>query len=233
MRCYLTMEPGLQDTTLAELDAQLRGFIAHAHFPCVGAKSASATGGLRTIAARDIRSGWSDLEIHRDLAVWVNLHPAQQRELSSLAVIFAEPRHLTELQFEQAMWQRLQSLADKDAWLGNSYDPSVSPRPDEAEFAVSLASKAFFIVGLHPGATRPARRFAYPTLIFNLHAQFERLREQQLYERMRERIIQRDIALAGSANPMLAQHGERSAARQYSGRAVSEAWVCPFRDPRT
>ena len=119
MRRYLTMELGLQETSSAELDAQLRGFIAHAHFPCLGAKSASATGGLRIIAARDIRSGWSDLEIHRELEVWVNLHSAQQRGLCSLAVIFVEPRLLTELQFEQAMWQRLQSLADQDERRGH------------------------------------------------------------------------------------------------------------------
>jgi hypothetical protein len=28
---------------------------------------------------------------------------------------------------------------------------------------------------------------------------------------------------------MLAQHGERSAARQFSGRAVPDDWVCPYR----
>ena len=226
------MEFGLQEISSAELDSELRAFIGSAQFPCVGAKSACATGGLRVIAARDISSGWNDLEIYRELAAWVELHAAQRMGLCSLAVIFREARHLSELQFEQAMWERLQSLADKDASHGGEYDYSVSPRPDDADFAVSFAGKAFFIVGLHPGATRPARRFAYPTMIFNLHAQFVRLRELQLYEPMRAQIIKRDIALAGSANPMLAGHGERSAARQYSGRAVSETWVCPFRDPR-
>jgi len=108
----------------------------------------------------------------------------------------------------------------------------VSPDPEDANFAVSFAGQAFFIVGLHPGATRPARRFAYPTIIFNLHAQFVELRKQGRYERMREQIIKRDIDLAGTVNPMLTAHGERSAARQYSGRAVSETWACPFRDPR-
>jgi FPC/CPF motif-containing protein YcgG len=68
--------------------------------------------------------------------------------------------------------------------------------------------------------------------VFNLHDQFERLREEGRYERMRERIIERDVAIAGSVNPMLARHGEASEARQYSGRKVSENWTCPFRDPR-
>ena len=40
----------------------------------------------------------------------------------------------------------------------------------------SLSGTAFFVVGLHPNASRPARQFSSPVLVFNLHAQFERLR---------------------------------------------------------
>ena len=36
--------------------------------------------------------------------------------LRSLAVVFSQPTSLTEAEFEAAMWQRLQSLADKDDW---------------------------------------------------------------------------------------------------------------------
>jgi uncharacterized protein len=85
---------------------------------------------------------------------------------------------------------------------------------------------------LHPNASRPARRFSRPALVFNLHDQFERLREEGRYDRMRERIVERDLALAGSINPMLARHGEVSEARQYSGRKVEAGWRCPFQDPR-
>jgi FPC/CPF motif-containing protein YcgG len=45
---------------------------------------------------------------------------------------------------------------------------------------------------------------------------------------MREAIMVRDEAIAGSRNPMLARHGEMSEARQYSGRAVDPQWRCPF-----
>ena len=79
---------------------------------------------------------------------------------------------------------------------------------------------------------RTARRTAYPTLVFNLHDQFEKLRESQRYERMREAILKRDAALDGEPNPMLARHGEISEAVQYSGRIVGSDWKCPFRDPR-
>jgi FPC/CPF motif-containing protein YcgG len=34
--------------------------------------------------------------------------------------------------------------------------------------------------------------------------------------------------LQGTVNPMLAEFGEQSEARQYSGRDVGEIWKCPF-----
>ncbi|MBC8051242.1 MAG: YqcI/YcgG family protein, partial [Chitinophagales bacterium] len=67
-----------------------------------------------------------------------------------------------------------------------------------------------------------------PAMVFNLHDQFEQLRSSGAYEKMRETILKRDAAVAGSINPMLSQFGETSEARQYSGRVVNENWVCPF-----
>ena len=61
-----------------------------------------------------------------------------------------------------------------------------------------------------------------------LHDQFERLRAEGRYERMRETIQARDVSWAGSVNPMLTRHGERSEAPQYSGRQVPDDWACPF-----
>ena len=81
---------------------------------------------------------------------------------------------------------------------------------------------------IYPGASRPARRFEKPVLVFNAHDQFERLRAENRYEPLRHSIIARDVAIAGSPNPMLARHGEISEARQYSGRAVGRDWRCPF-----
>ena len=58
--------------------------------------------------------------------------------------------------------------------------------------------------------------------------QFERLREQNQFERLRETVRARDYKLQGSLNPNLSNFGESSEARQYSGRAVEEGWRCPF-----
>ncbi len=211
---------------------ELRARIAEPDFPCVGAKSALARGTLKTLVCHSLTSNWDDLRIHEALMDWAEEYRADPTGLRSLAVVFSGPDDLTEAEFETLMWERIQSCADKDHWLGQRYDHRVSADPDDPHFSLSFGGEAFFVVGLHPRASRPARRFPRPTLVFNLHAQFEALREQGKYEGMRAKILDRDLALAGSINPMLARHGDASEARQYSGRAVSDEWACPFRDKR-
>lgn len=213
-------------------EEELRARIADADFPCVGAKSALARGTLKTLVCHSLASGWDDVRIHRELMGWAEEYRADPTGLRSLAVVFAAPLDLDERAFEQRMWERIQSFADKDHWLGQPYDHRVSADPDDPHFSLSFGGEAFFVVGLHPNASRPARRFPRPTLVFNLHAQFEALREEGKYERMRAKILSRDLELAGSINPMLARHGEASEARQYSGRAVDDGWRCPFSDKR-
>lgn len=211
---------------------ELVGIIGAKDFPCVGAKSALARGQLKTLACHSLESGWDDIRIHSELLDWVKAYRADPAGLRSLAIIFEGPLDLDEMAFERLMWERLQSLAHKDEWRGQPLDRKVSGDPSDPHFGLSFGGEAFFVVGLHPKASRPARRTARPTLVFNLHDQFERLRAEGLYERMRAKIIERDVALAGSANPMLERFGDASAARQYSGRAVGAEWRCPFHDPR-
>ena len=202
--------------------------VSAATFPCVGAKAALAKGTLEILSARDIASAWDDLRIHERLRHFAQEYRDEPQLFRSLAVIFEVPSQLTELQFEKLLWTRVQSLSDKDVWLGQEYDASVSSDPGNPHFSLSFGGEAFFVVGLHPNASRPARQFPYPVMVFNLHDQFEMLRERGKYEGMREKIMMRDEALAGSRNPMLARHGESSEARQYSGRAVHSDWKCPF-----
>lgn len=208
-------------------------FIREAGFPCVGAKSALSKGQMRIVVARDITSAWDDLRIYPALLAFAARYRRQPDLFQSFAVVFEGPADLDEEGFERHLWDRIQSLADKDAWLGHPWDGRVAREPDNPHFSLSFAGEAFFVVGLHPHASRPARRFSSPALVFNLHAQFEQLREAGRYEKLRSSILQRDEALAGSVNPMLARHGEVSEARQYSGRVVDEEWRCPFRPRAT
>ena len=215
-----------------ELRRTFEGHIADKGFPCVGAKSALARGTLRVLPGRDVTSGWNDMHIHDALLEWAYAYRDDPQGLRSLAVVFEGPLDLTEEEFEKHMWERIQSLADKDAWRGQPYDGTVSPDPGDPHFSLSFGGEAFFVVGLHPNASRPARRFDRPILVFNLHDQFETLRKEGRYERMRETILDRDLTLAGDLNPMLSRHGESSEARQYSGRKVDDGWQAPFKDKR-
>lgn len=210
-----------------------RDYVEDRAFPCVGAKSALATGSLNIKLCHDITSAWDDLAIHRDLLTWSREYviakdsgPARFR---SLAIVFRQSRAMSEKVFERYMWERIQSLSDKDDWLEQPYDTSVSADTDDPHFGLSFGGQAYFVVGMHPGASRPARRFERPAMVFNLHDQFVQLRESQRYERMRETILDRDKALAGDINPMLTRHGEASEAAQYSGRQVGDEWECPLR----
>lgn len=210
------------------LEAALHAHVAEQAFPCVGAKAALARGQLEVLACRSLASGWDDMRIHEHLLHFTRAYRAEPGLFRSLAVVFEGPEALGEAEFERLLWARVQSLSDKDVWRGQPYDDSVSADPDSPHFSLSFGGEAFFVVGLHPDASRPARRFEKPVMVFNLHDQFATLRAQGKYEGMREKIMVRDEVLAGSRNPMLQRHGEASEARQYSGRVVDAEWRCPF-----
>lgn len=203
-------------------------FIKAPDFPCVGAKSAVGRGSLKVVACRSIDSAWDDVRIHDITREWAQEYDRDPGLFRSLAFVFDGPRDLSEEAFEGHLWDRLTSMTQKDEWRGIEPDKRVSPDPDDPHFGLSFGGQAFFVVGLHPCASRPARRFDRPAMVFNLHEQFEVLRKAGRYEGLRKAILERDERLAGSINPMLGRHGEASGARQYSGRAVPTDWKCPF-----
>lgn len=207
----------------------LVALIEDSDFPCVGAKSALAQDGLRIEAAGDITKPDDDRRIHRALERWSRFAAEDDSpHFRSLAIVFNGPRDLDEQAFETALWHRLAALGAQDRASGHEHDPKFSSDPEDAHFALSFGGRGYFAVGLHPHSSRKARRLPFPAIVFNLHEQFERLREEQRYERMREVILARDEEFDGSLNPMLARHGEVSEARQYSGREVDDDWVCPL-----
>jgi FPC/CPF motif-containing protein YcgG len=226
------MVPG-HDTKLHDhpLAVRFAEFIEDSGFVCVGAKAALAREKIEILIARDLASAWNDVEIYGRLSAFAREYQKDRSLYRSFVVLFEHSRGLSEREFERLLWTRVQSLSNKDALHGQPYDESVSADPEDNHFSLSFAGEAFFIVGLHPFASRPARRFEVPALVFNLHDQFQILRQSGIYEKMRKSILERDLKLAGSLNPMLARHGEMSEARQYSGRAVDANWKCPF-DPK-
>ena len=207
---------------------RFRALVRGNAFPCVGAKSALSRDQLEIVIARDIESTSDDVRIYSALLKFALAYKDAPRLFQSFVVVFTERNVTSEGAFERALWRRVQGMADQDARQGHGYDKRVSPDPADPHFSLSFGGEGFFVVGLHPKASRASRRFERPALVFNPHDQFVRLRDDGRYEPLREKIIARDVALAGDVNPMLARHGEKSEARQYSGRAVGDDWACPF-----
>lgn len=200
--------------------------LAATAFPCAGAKAALARGGLHFQAGGSLLSPAHDARLVEGLQRFACGQPANAVFVSHV-ILFPDTPHLDEGGFEAALWERLGALHALDR-LGFDWDPTVSSDPRSPHFSLSIGGRAFFVIGLHPGASRPSRRFRATALVFNLHSQFEVLRETGRYDRLRETILERDAAYSGSANDMLAVHGEQSEARQYSGRQVPADWRCPF-----
>lgn len=203
-------------------------FIESDRFPCVGAKAALVRDRLTIVVAESIESPRDDLRIYTALREFGSNLDRETAVVQSFVVLFRQPVEQDEHQFEKALWHRLQSLHNLDVVSGEAWHPGVADDPNSAHFSMSIGSNAYFVVGLHPGASRPARCFERPVMVFNSHQQFETLREDGRYKKMQSIIRERDAALAGHINPMLDDYGERSEARQYSGRRVEEDWECPF-----
>lgn len=160
-----------------------------------------------------------------DLKNYIAHYDFESKDFESFIAVFPEAEVVSEIEFENLLWRQLQFLHDMDNSL---WDPTVSDDPNNPNFSFSIGGKAFYVVGLHPQASRMARRAPYPTLVFNLHFQFEKLREMGVYHKVRDKIRERDTALQGNINPVLQDFGEESEARQYSGRQVGQNWKCPF-----
>jgi FPC/CPF motif-containing protein YcgG len=206
-----------------------RALVLNPAFSCVGAKSAIRRGRYHLGLYAEMGSPQSTAGLARDLFDFVEEQKDLDGEFSTFVACFGGPVGADEEGFEGLLWTQLQRLHEEDR-RHHRWDPSVSPDPEDPQFAFSFAGKAFFVVGLHSASSRLARRFAWPTLVFNAHQQFEKLREDGRYARLQEVIRNRERNLQGNLNPNLADFGTRSEARQYSGRLVDEQWRCPFHE---
>ncbi len=203
-----------------------KAFVRGADFPCVGARSALNRDRLRFAHFNTLGDATAALPLRDELAAFAAEFPDPGTTPVSFVATF-DSEIGNEHEFERLLWLQLQQLHDVDR-IYSPWDASVSAEPDDPEFSMSVAGRAFFVVGMFPTASRIARRAPLPTLVFNFHEQFTLLKESGKYASMQEAIRARDTALQGSINPVLARFGEASEARQYSGRAVEPTWACPF-----
>ena len=201
----------------------LEDMVLHPDYPCLGARSVFNTERATVEVLDELATAGATQVLLDRLPHFVEgTHLTEG--FASFVAVFRGPVVESEDEFEQLLWRQLEQLhaADDLPW-----NDQVSADPDNPHFAFSVRGTAFFVVGMHPNASRIARRAPLPTLVFNLHEQFEELRASERYLRMRDTIRRRDSELQGSVNPMVRDHGVQSEARQYSGRAVPVDWEPP------
>lgn len=219
------------EETRERIDGEFRAFVGDEGFPCLAGKGAVHRGDYTLGVYPELGSIRAAALLGDDLRRFVDSIPADGAGLRTFAAVFTGAVPADELEFERRLWRQLQRLHEADSV--EAWDPKVSADPDDPQFSFSFAGRALFVVGLHPASSRLSRRFAWPTLMFNPRAQFDRLKAEGRFERMRTMVRERDVALQGSMNPNLADFGHASEARQYSGRATEAEWACPFhrKDP--
>lgn len=202
-------------------------FLQNKAFPCAGAKAALAKQQVKCIVAGHMACPADDRAILDFLYDFVDAYRQSNQVFYSAAIIFQQPKTLTEAMFDELLWMRLQALANLDA-KKYAYDKRVKADPSSPDFSFSIKEEAFFIIGLHPASSREARKFQYPMLAFNPHTQFEKLKETNKYQVIQHIARKKDRIFSGSVNPMLDDFGNSSEALQYSGQQYNEQWKCPL-----
>ena len=218
---------GMNNAALSNLlPNRFADFVREPSHPCAMAKSVISRGAVDFGVYASLGSEHAAQANCNDL--YESLRKPRGGDYWSYVAIFPDNHIGDEAQFELRMWEHLQRMHDFDA-SRHDWDGAVSTDPDDANFSFSIGGQGWYVIGLHPEASRLARRWESPALVFNPHGQFDDLRARGKYSTVRNLIRQRDVRLQGSINPMLADHGDASEARQYSGRAVPESWKCPLR----
>ncbi len=203
-----------------------RAYVFGQDFSCIGAKAAFNGSLFRIALYNKMNEPETSASLGRDLRIFADEQRRLGSDYASFAAVFDAAAMDDEKMWEDSLWKQLENLHLLDP--SPLWDPSVGSDPEKADFSFSFAGTGFFIVGLHPQSSRYTRRFSRAALVFNPHAQFDRLRETDRYERMQKTIRAREMKLQGSLNPNLSDFGTDSEARQYSGRAVEKDWKCPF-----
>lgn len=212
-------------TQVQSIEDEYKKFILDEQHPCIMAKSLFKMGNYHFHIYDDMHDKRILGRLVSDVKNYVDQYNFDGNEFESFIAAFPNNHFSTEISFENALWNTLQTLHELDDC---EWDKSVSDDCTSPQFSFSLGGSAFYIVGLHPESSRMARQAPYTTLVFNLHHQFEKLREMGTYQSVRDTIRKNDEALQGNINPVLEDYGADTETKQYSGRKVEDNWKCPF-----
>src|SRR5690606_12236786 len=117
---------------------------------------------------------YTTMRLAEDLKMYIQETLSTDSNYMTLIAVFDDEAS-SEVEFEEKLWLQLQKLHDADK--DSDWDEAVSKSPEDPNFSFSFNGSASFVVGLHPQASRKARQFSRTAMAFNLHYQFEKLRE--------------------------------------------------------
>lgn len=208
-----------------DIEDDFHDFIIENNHPCVMANTIFSMNDYTLNHYEELGTKTTASLLLSDLKNYLEGYDFTDNKFQTFIAVFPNTEVVSEIEFENLLWRQLQFIHEMDT---KAWDHRVSKDPENDNFSFSIAGRAFYIVGMHPKSSRKARRAPFTTLVFNLHWQFEKLREMGAYHKVRDKIRDRDVELQGNINPMLEDFGETSEAKQYSGRKVGSEWKCPF-----
>ena len=86
-------------------------------------------------------------------------------EHTSFIAIFDDVTIRDEDDFEHQLWSQIIGMINIDS-MTHAMTPSNDESPEDEHAQFGIGGHEFRVMGLHPFASDPHRRFAYPTLIF-------------------------------------------------------------------
>lgn len=206
--------------------SQFRAMILSRQFPCAGARTTFTQGTYRFGLFDKIGSKEAGKALGESLRRFIEERKEMNTMYTAFVSCYRDPLPMTHEDFAYMLWSMLQELHINDL---SEWDPTTSSDVESPDFAFSFGGVSFFIAGMHSGSPRFARRFGWPTLVFNAHEQFRFLRKEGIFEKFRDRVRKNDVALQGFVNPASNDYGTSSEAIQYTSVIESESWKCPFR----
>jgi FPC/CPF motif-containing protein YcgG len=204
------------------IHTQFRATILSGAYPCLGGVSAVRRGHYDFALYPALGSPEATAALAQDLSAFVVRFPADTHPVAVCVTVYDGPVCRSEQHFEALLWKQLRGIHQLDQAESRKLPLAVSDVDGEDPGFV-FADRNFFVVGLSPASSRWARRFGWPTLVFNALSHMRPLDEAGTFERMRQKIRMRDSRLQGSTNPSI----ELSRAAQFSGRRVGADWQCP------
>jgi uncharacterized protein len=199
----------------------MRELVCSRDYPCVGAKSAFNRHSYEIGVYAALGEEGSTEGLCHDLFDFLKGTPTAMSErcpptFTTFVSIFLQRNSWNSTDYHKRFWTQLQLIHDLDQRY-HEWDPNISDDINSPQFGFSFAGTAFFVIGMSPVAERKARLFNYDAVIWNLHSTFSKLRSDGHFRLIRDCIRSRLSAQGDEPLSGLYDHGEASAALQYSG----------------